>query len=935
MNLVATIKYSWWLVLPFIILILFTPSQLEAGAEVYRTADFDIEYPDDWTAEEDQNALLLIWSKQNDSRITVTVHDEYRLVSPYEDEFISIKEMNRDILDVITESMQKTCRYNIEGLCWNYKELESKIITISHHRAALVTYMATINDHSTITSTIIIPDGQRIWILKGTSLKDGPSADDMSGIMGTFQIHAAGQHPLSSNLAPQTRSDIVRSPTSTLEKIIDINLIMIGSSWSASDVATISESLPEYEDPIYIMTGEKIGIRYHYNYKFISKPDAAEEIVKVMTENSKVTELFGSNVRNFDVWQIWWIQQHPELSESEYRLVDAEVIESHLHEAVIQADPELTRPSSANLIFLDIDPDVGHIRNYYTSGLDKATNHRTDFVGLMGYGGNHNLFFFDMWAVPWVDYDTKSGSHVVRGYMKNLHDCKGSCVSEIVAEHAESAVRHIVTPPLLYPVEHYDEYNLDVLVYLKPGGHVTVTPATLSRFINQEEILKEMQYLYPFAEWEMQTSIERRDLRGLSYDFKRQFEQVRHLTATDMFGNEYSYALLSTERLTPYLVEWGETRLQDKTSTDTWNIPILIVLDSSTTEVLLDDGAIGMAAGIPGNKSLPCCALGVSDEGDVWDDGVGLSNLILHEAGHLLGLSHPFYTVKDNKFVENWYFNWYASPMTYSMPTHPLACGIFYNSIYDEPCGNYAMSFTAFERERIADARLVSVLKKTIGNIQILEDDKQVASVSQKMTDAILSFESGHTSSADDVLSVAIDAYRLSVDYATVQDDNIIDDDTETVMTTHDNSTTETRSSWVQAAPEGDVLNGFDSNEVDTVAVPRLESMSISDIFVADKAGNWIGTVRTGQQVQITATISNMQQDSQQFVHIIQIQDSEGFVVSVVYEMHTLDAGLTFVSKLPWIPSSSGTYKVTLFAWSSQDTPVPLSHPETILITVR
>ena len=41
-------------------------------------------------------------------------------------------------------------------------------------------------------------------------------------------------------------------------------------------------------------------------------------------------------------------------------------------------------------------------------------------------------------------------------------------------------------------------------------------------------------------------------------------------------------------------------------------------------------GAMGPAPPILGDNSEPCCALGVTDEPDMWEEEIGLSDLILH-----------------------------------------------------------------------------------------------------------------------------------------------------------------------------------------------------------------------------------------------------------------------------------------------------------------
>ena len=192
-----------------------------------------------------------------------------------------------------------------------------------------------------------------------------------------------------------------------------------------------------------------------------------------------------------------------------------------------------------------------------------------------------------------------------------------------------------------------------------------------------------------------------------------------------------------------------------------WQIPILIVIDSSTNELFIDDyGIIGYAPGRISDESNPCCALGVTDSEKVFNEGIGLTDLILHEVGHVLGLNHPFlYWDEFGDIYQNDYFNWYASPMTYSSP--PSRCGNFFYFIYSDTCGNPSLSFTEFERERISDARLVSLLKKSSDNLKSVPE-YQMIPIQDTINTAKQKYQSGDIFSLKGALPLAIDAYSSS-----------------------------------------------------------------------------------------------------------------------------------------------------------------------------
>ena len=112
-------------------------------------------------------------------------------------------------------------------------------------------------------------------------------------------------------------------------------------------------------------------------------------------------------------------------------------------------------------------------QNYFVKQTDTTTEKKVTKIGLTGYGGNHNFYFFDLYSMPWIEFDldgylenpfdSTKWFYTPLG-MENLHDCTTSgCFSEIVIEDVNSAIHHIVTPSFLYPVDYQPNYHLDVI----------------------------------------------------------------------------------------------------------------------------------------------------------------------------------------------------------------------------------------------------------------------------------------------------------------------------------------------------------------------------------------------------------------------------------------------------------------------------------------
>ena len=117
--------------------------------------------------------------------------------------------------------------------------------------------------------------------------------------------------------------------------------------------------------------------------------------------------------------------------------------------------------------------------------------------------------------------------------------------------------------------------------------------------------------------------------------------------------------------------------------------------------------------------------------------------------------------------------------------------------------------------------------------------------------------------------------------------------------------------------------------------VPPLERAPASNTRVVDSFGNAItGAVKSGQQIQITADLTNGQDRDQPFAYLVQIQDANGVTVSLSWITGTLTAGQSLNPAQSWTPQSSGTYTAQIFVWQSIDNPNALSPPLTTTINV-
>lgn len=719
-----------------------------AYAELYQMHGFSLEHPG-WNVSDHWAGSLTVAFAGPDGSVTVSLQPAYELVVSGGRELIRFESAGRAQLESIAASAELACRTNAYAPCWDYRLQESRITTVGGRPAATVMYSAVINDEQSEVRVLVLPDSGRLWVVTGEGRPDSGAA----GSALSFSL--AGPEP---DPAPP------RAAGAPLSRTVRINMVMIGGGWDGT-AEDIARALPDSRQPEPLF-GDPTGLRYDLEYGFFHA--GGEGLAEFMSENSEARPLFGSDLPGEPFWQAAWVSsRHPEWMDDsqypEYRLVDAAAVERYIQESVISPEPDLAGLDAVNLVFLNMGPgQVPYLHNYYVAGRDKATGERASAVGLMGYGGAYNTYFFDLYAAPWVQVDPYTLEHSIPPAYRTLHDC-ASCLPELVVSHAESALAHIVAPSILYPVESRPKYLLDVLVYVMPGNEVTLNSATLDRFLDRDAVIAELEYLYPLSSWDIDVSVERRDTRGLSLEFKQRLQEADHITIpATRYWDERSYALLDTESIQPYLVHWAEQRVGARGG-EARVIPALIVVDNWDSAVYLDDiGVLGMAMPQAADPSLPCCVIGMADQSSVWDDGVGFTDLVLHETGHWLGLMHPFQSVEGGRIVSGPYFDWYASPMTYSFPS-VSGCGRTHGLVYGDTCGNPSVSFTEFERGRLSDERVAWLVARS-DRLLVPVPAGEAAPVREQLDRAAGLFASGDVDSPRGALRTAIDAHESALE---------------------------------------------------------------------------------------------------------------------------------------------------------------------------
>ncbi len=517
-----------------------------------------------------------------------------------------------------------------------------------------------------------------------------------------------------------------------LRQSLDVNLILIGDEWNSSIQNKIKNNLESTYSPLISSEVGRAGIQYDYKYNFISvSEEASSQLFDYMKGESKVVRPFYGE-EDFDApWGLgpWiqnnhteWINQAFQRYDIEYRLIDAEKIEDYIYENIIKSDSKLNKLSSANLIFIADDTEkIDFLHNYDLMRKDTTQKKIHHAVGLMGYGGKYNFYFFDLYAVPWHDlqgfdlfYDMS-----MENYAKNLHDIESEDeYATLISDYVNNSTSLIITPSYLYSPVYKKNYVIDLVITQQGRGVINVLD---ERYINQDKIISQLQELIPYSNWEIKVTIEDVNSRNIPKSLKEGL-----IPEPKFFFEDYpqfgSYDAVDSDEVKQVATEWATTKVSSRfkdfkdIEESSWVIPVILV--ETEGSVYIDYvGVRGISPPHPDNPEQPCCAFAFTSGDEVWNQKVSATDLVLHEVGHTLSFMHPFLGYdSEGKSFRNDYFNWYGSVMAYNSPGE-FGCGFWYGLYVGEICGIADTSFTKFEKDNFSRGVVAYLVKAANSNV--------------------------------------------------------------------------------------------------------------------------------------------------------------------------------------------------------------------------
>ena len=130
-----------------------------------------------------------------------------------------------------------------------------------------------------------------------------------------------------------------------------------------------------------------------------------------------------------------------------------------------------------------------------------------------------------------------------------------------------------------------------------------------------------------------------------------------------------------------------------------------------------------------------------------------------------------------------------------------------------------------------------------------------------------------------------------------------------------------------------------DSQNIETSAIvdysiSPINRIQTSPISLSDGFGNPITSLLSETQIQIVGTIENQINYDQEFIYFFQIKNPDNSIISLSWIQGKLSSNQILDISQSWIPKNSGNYVLETYVWNSLNELIPLSPPNTTIITI-
>ncbi|MEM4251035.1 MAG: hypothetical protein QW828_04315, partial [Candidatus Bathyarchaeia archaeon] len=448
--------------------------------------------------------------------------------------------------------------------------------------------------------------------------------------------------------------------TARRDSDLHVRVVFMGFDPELVNVSYLKWNLPSLKIQQCLNPGLTTGVVYRLNYEFVFAPRDVEDLfvdylgslVKIEVSRNP---FFGVNITN--------------------AFYPASLVENWLrfHESKLGGDPvpgyTLVLANLTGRIPSVTPSQYGDYLNRSMSGIIPHYYNMTCFDTdlhitlrrrwMTSWGGTERLYYIDLSAGPSNVTRQLPLQWVIRANNISLQDPYGSrWLTQYLADYIYGPVDSLFAPDFIYPLRLAKRYLIDVLVIDNRTDYHT---PRLENALNPTRIKIELEKLLPFAEVSVKTRF---------MNITSSAELTRLVVSSTSPIGQANVSIVDSRPLYHWLNEEGEGHLRDffNASVDDVGVHIPVIAFVFSGEYQLgftfkeelvmptESGSIwGVALGdmVLISHSSRDLMRGNFTEEKQPQRGFGLTNTILHEVGHMLGLSHPFRADPTQNFVSS------------------------------------------------------------------------------------------------------------------------------------------------------------------------------------------------------------------------------------------------------------------------------------------